>query len=216
LANPDNLRLYDNLEIAGLNGYNYTMRPVWLISWILTFPLFKLLTGVEIVGRIPKRGPLIIASNHKSFLDPPLIGYSAFREVFFLAKPDLFAHSRFFAWLIRTFNAVRISGTEGLRTAVRLLKQGKAVVIYPEGTRLKTDGMLPFNPGMSYLAITYDIPVVPVYITNSNKGVGSLLFRMTTLRIKYGRPIRPSGYNKTKEDFERFALRLREEVMNLQ
>jgi 1-acyl-sn-glycerol-3-phosphate acyltransferase len=192
------------------------MRPVWLISWVLTFPLFKLLTGVEIVGRIPKKGPLIIASNHKSFLDPPLVAYTAFREVFFLAKPNLFALSKFFAWLIRTYNAVSIAGTEGLRTAVRLLKQGKVVVIFPEGTRLKTEGMLPFNPGMSYLAITYDIPVVPVYITNSNKSVGSLLLRMTTLRIKFGTPVQPSGYNKTKEDFERFAVRLREEVMNLQ
>jgi len=202
--------------MACLNGYNYDMRPVWLISWILTYPLFRLLTGVKTVGRIPKKGPLIIASNHKSFLDPPLIGYTAFREVLFLAKPDLFAHSRFFAWLIRTYNAVRISGTEGLRTAVKLLKQGKVIVIYPEGTRLKTEGMLPFNPGMSYLAITYDIPVVPVYITNSNKSVMSLLLRMTTLRIRYGRPIRPSGYKKTKDDFERFAVRIREEVMNLQ
>ncbi len=192
------------------------MRPAWLISWVLTYPLFKLLTGVKIVGRIPKKGPLIIASNHKSFLDPPLIGYTAFREVLFLAKPDLFAHSRFFAWLIRTYNAVRISGTEGLRSAVKLLKQGKVIVIYPEGTRLKTEGMLPFNPGLSYLAITYDIPVVPVHITNSNKSVLSLLLRMTTLRIRYGRPIRPSGYKKTKEDFERFAARIREEVMNLQ
>ena len=181
----------------------------------MTFPLFRLLTGVEIMGSVPKEGPLILASNHMSYLDPPLIGYTAFREVYFLAKPGLFSGSKCFAWLIKAYNAISIAGTEGLRIAVKLLKQGKAIVIFPEGTRSRRGVLLPFNPGMSYLAISLNIPVVPVHITNSNRKVLSLILRINKLRIRFGNPIFPSGYEKTREGFDRFSLKVREEVDRL-
>ncbi len=187
----------------------------WLISWLLTFPLFVLLTGVEIKGKIPKKGAVILASNHVSFLDPPLIGYTAFREVYFLAKQGLFVISRFFTWLIRSYNAINLEGGQGIRPAIRLLKQGKAVVIFPEGTRSRIGTMLPFNPGVGYLAINYNVPVIPVRIINSNKKVFSLIFRINKLKIIYGEPIYPAGYERTKQGFEKFADRIREEVINL-
>lgn len=187
----------------------------WLLSWIFTFPIFLLLSGVEIKGRIPKKGALILASNHLSFLDPPLVGYTAFREVFFLAKPGLFVLSKFFTWLIKTYNAINLEGGQGIRPAIKLLKQGRAVVIFPEGTRSRKGVLLPFNVGVGYLAITYNVPVVPVRIINSNKKLVSLIFRFNKLKIIYGEPILPAGYKKTKEDFEAFAQRIREEVQNL-
>ncbi len=188
----------------------------WLLSWIFTFPIFLLLSGVEIRGKIPKKGALILASNHLSFLDPPLVGYTAFREVFFLAKPGLFILSKFFTWLIKTYNAINLEGGQGIRPAIKLLKQGRAVVIFPEGTRSRNGVLLPFNVGVGYLAITYNVPVVPVRIINSNKKLVSLIFRFNKLKIIYGEPIMPAGYKKTKEDFEVFAQRIREEVKNLQ
>jgi len=181
----------------------------------MTFPIFKLLTGVEIRGRIPKRGPVLIASNHLSFLDPPLIGYTTFREVYFLAKPGLFVLSKFFTWLITTYNAISLGGTEGMKKAIKLLKMGKAVVIFPEGTRSKKGILLPFNTGVGYLSITYNVPVVPVRIINSNKKFISLMLRINNLRINFGKPIYPYGYNKTKEDFEKFTQMVREEVARL-
>ncbi len=187
----------------------------WLISWLFTFPLFVLLTGVEIKGKIPKKGAVILASNHVSFLDPPLVGYTAFREVFFLAKQGLFVLSRFFTWLIRSYNAINLEGGQGIRPAIRLLNQGKAIVIFPEGTRSKIGTMLPFNPGVGYLAITYDVPVIPVRIVNSNKKVFSLMCRINNLKIIYGEPVYPTGYDKSKQGFEEFAERIREEVMSL-
>lgn len=187
----------------------------WLLSWIFTFPIFLLLSGVEIKGKIPKKGALILASNHLSFLDPPLVGYTAFREVFFLAKPGLFILSKFFTWLIKTYNAINLEGGQGIRPAIKLLKQGRAVVIFPEGTRSRNGVLLPFNVGVGYLAITYNVPVVPVRIINSNKKLVSLIFRFNKLKIIYGEPIMPAGYKNTKEDFEVFAQRIREEVQNL-
>lgn len=187
----------------------------WLISWLLTFPLFVLLTGVEIKGKIPKRGPVILASNHLSFLDPPLIGYTAFREVFFLAKPGLFVLSKFFTWLIKTYNAINLEGGQGIRPAIKLLKAGKPVVIFPEGTRSRKGVLLPFNPGVGFLSINYNIPVVPVKIINSNKNWISLMIRWNNVKIIYGNPIYPDGYKNTKEDFEKFSNKIREEVKNL-
>ncbi len=180
----------------------------------MTFPIFKLLTGVEIRGRIPKNGPLLIASNHLSFLDPPLIGYTAFREVYFLAKPGLFAISKFFTWLITNYNAISL-GTDGMRRAIRLLKEEEVVVIFPEGTRSKRGGLLPFNLGIGYLAINYNVPVVPVRIINSNKNFFSLLLRINNLRIRFGEPISPSGYEKTRLGYAKFTEIVRKAVEEL-
>lgn len=187
----------------------------WLISWLFTFPIFIFLSGVEIKGKIPKRGAVILASNHLSFLDPPLIGYTAFREVSFLAKPGLFVLSKFFTWLIKTYNAINLEGGQGIRPAIHLLKQGKAVVIFPEGTRSRKGMLMSFNIGVGYLAVTYNVPVIPVRIINSNKKLISLICRINKLKIIYGNQILPEGYKKVKEDYEAFAQKIREEVQKL-
>ena len=191
------------------------MGPKWFLSWILIYPLFKLLTGVEIEGRIPRRGPVILAPNHVSFLDPPVVGITAFREIYFLAKPGLFKASGFFAWLITTYNAISIEGTAGVRKAIKLLKKGNAVVIFPEGTRSRKKMILPFHQGVGYLAISFGVPVVPIYIANSNKRFVSLVLRINKLKIKFGKMIFPHGYKKTRKDFARFANRVRDEMLKL-
>ena len=191
------------------------MSIVWFLSWIWVFPLLKVLTGIKIIGTVPKKGSFIIACNHVSFLDPPIVGICAAREIYFLAKIDLFQTSRAFAWLIKAYNAIPISGVQGLRTAIKLLKRGKVVVIFPEGTRSRNGHMLPFNPGVSYLATNLRIPVIPAYIANSDKRFLQLILRLNRLKISFGKPISPAGYENSREDMERFARRLKEEVLKL-
>ena len=196
--------------------YNYSsMRGKWFIGWIFTFPLLKILTGVEIYGSIPKHGAYIVACNHVSHLDPPVVGITACREVYFLAKAGLFKLSRFFTWLIKTCNALNVYSTEGMKQAIRLLKKGRTVVIFPEGTRSRVGKMLPFNPGVAYLSISLGVPVIPVYISNSTKGFVSLMLRINKLKIKFGKPIYPSGYKKDEGDFAKFAEKIRQEVEKL-
>ncbi len=187
----------------------------WFITWILAFPLLKILTGVEIYGSLPKNGPCIVACNHVSFLDPPVVGITSCREVYFLAKIGLFNVSKFFTWLIKTYHAIPISGTRGLRLAVKLLKRGNILVIFPEGTRSRKGYVLPFTPGVGYLSIYLGIPVIPVYISNSNKKFISLVLRIHKLKIRFGKPIYPTGYKKEREDIERFAAKIKEEVIKL-
>lgn len=187
----------------------------WFISWIFVFPLFKVLTGIKIKGRVPKKGAYIIACNHVSFLDPPIVGICAGREIYFLAKIGLFEGLKSFARLIKAYNAIPISGVQGLRTAMKLLKKGETVVIFPEGTRSRKGHMLPFNPGVSYLALNLRVPVIPAFIINSNKRFAALMLRWNTLQITFGRPISPKGYENNRSDMARFADRLQEEVVNL-
>ena len=187
----------------------------WFVSWILMFPLFKFLTGLEIEGKIPKSGPLILAANHVSFLDPPAVGVTACREIYFLAKAGLFKGSKLFARLITAYNALTLEGMFGIRKAIRLLRTGNAVVIFPEGTRSRKKMILPFHHGVGYLAINYGVPVVPVYIANSNKRFITLVLRINKLKVKFGKMIKPHGYKKTRKDFARFATRVREEIMRL-
>ncbi len=179
------------------------------------FPLLKLLTGIEIHGSIPRHNSVIIACNHVSFLDPPVVGATALREVYFLAKAGLFNLSKFFTWLITSYNALNVFTTEGMKNAIRLLKAGNALVIFPEGTRSRTGKMLPFNPGVGYLSISLGIPVIPAYIANSDKKFVSLAIRLNQLKITFGKPILPVGYKRTKEDFERFATEVKEAVEKL-
>lgn len=114
----------------------------------------------------PKGGG-IIASNHSSFLDPPLIGISAPEKIHFLGRETLF-HSRFFAWLIRKLNTHPVRRGKGninaFKTAMELVTSGEKVVIFPEGGRSK-DGTLQHGQlGVGMLVQRTGCQVVPAYI----------------------------------------------------
>ncbi len=172
------------------------MRPLWRISRALIVPLFRALTGfrVENAHWVPPRGPVILAPNHNSWWDPPLVGIAAPREVYFLAKEELFTTNRLFGWLIRTYNAIPIrretGGLEALRTALRLLDQGKAVVIFPEGTRNRTEHLLlPLKPGVFLLAKHSGAPVVPAFILHNREPFHRWLLRKAPPVVRFGPPL---------------------------
>src|SRR5690242_17880575 len=101
---------------------------------------FRIYHRGQIVGaeHTPKQGALILAGNHVSFLDPPFFGQACPREAYYMARDTLFRH-----WLggaiLRSWNCVPLSRERGdigaLRTMLRLLDDGKAVLMFPEGTR---------------------------------------------------------------------------------
>jgi 1-acyl-sn-glycerol-3-phosphate acyltransferase len=113
----------------------------------------------------PRSGPVLVIANHQSFFDPVLIGMATRRRLCFLARKSLFGHTGF-RWLIRSLNAVPIDqegiGIEGLRAATRLLEEGLAVLVFPEGERTSDGAIAALKPGISLLVKRCRAPIVPV------------------------------------------------------
>lgn len=142
---------------------------------------------------VPRSGPLIVACNHISFWDPPLVGSNFPRILHFLAKAELF-QNKVFGAMLRGYNSIPIQrgpqARTGLRGAEEALGRGGAVLIFPEGTRNKSGALLPPRAGIGRLAAITRAPVLPVRITGSNRIRRSLL-RLQLVRIACGPPLMP-------------------------
>ncbi len=124
----------------------------------------------EGMRNIPKKGPVLLIANHQSFFDPALVGVAARRHLYFLARKTLFRF-RALAWFFGSLNAVAIDhegiGVEGMRTILLQLQAGRAVVVFPEGTRTSDGNLQPIRPGVLLLIKRAKAPVVPVGIAGS-------------------------------------------------
>ena len=147
------------------------------------------------VDRVPREGRLLLASNHLSVLDPALIGAVIPRELDYMAKTELFRIPGF-GGLIRRLNAHPVdrtgSDSAALRLALRLLGDGRAVLVFPEGTRGSEGQLRPARPGAGMLAALSGAPVVPVYVQGSGRALprGAVLPRPTRVTVAFGEPIR--------------------------
>ena len=167
--------------------------------------IFLLTMRVHLRGRynVPRKGPYIIAANHLSWLDIPLIPAFVPGKVIFMAKEELFLGKM--GWLVRFLGAFPVKRGEGDRQAIRAadeqLKQKKIFMIFPEGTRSKTQTLAKGNPGLGMIALRAGVPVIPVAIWGSEKGLKKFGAEIT---ISYGEPIvlKPKGAKITREDLE--------------
>lgn len=152
--------------------------------------VLRVATGREVVGRehVPRTGGFILASNHISFWDPPLIGSVLPREIHYLAKEELFSNPAF-GWLIRSYNAIPIRrgmvDLSGMARAVEALRRGGGLLLFPEGTRMRDGELHPARPGVGMLAVNADVPIVPCFISGSDRG-REWLARRTRVRMSIG------------------------------
>jgi 1-acyl-sn-glycerol-3-phosphate acyltransferase len=171
------------------------LRLHYRLSWLFLNMVERVLFGFLVTGRekIPMTGGVIIASNHISYCDPPVVGSGVPREVHFLAKEELF-RNRLFGWLIGKYNAIPLRRSVGdvgaLKKAVDLLKHGRAVLMFPEGTRSLTGKLLKPKPGVGMIAALTSAPVVPVYVKGTNR-LRDALLRRTRLEVVFGDPVEP-------------------------
>jgi len=153
-----------------------------------------ILSGWEVKGRehIPRAGGVIVASNHISFWDPPMLGATIPREVHFLAKEELFA-TPLVGPLIRSLNSIPIrrgvADLSGLARAIAKLREGGGLLMFPEGSRMRDGELHPARPGVGMIAVHADVPIVPCYVSGSNRP-GRWLLRRERVRIWFG-PARP-------------------------
>jgi glycerol-3-phosphate dehydrogenase (NAD(P)+) len=143
-------------------------------------------------GHVPKKGGVLLAPNHRSFLDPFAIGASVRRPIYFMAKQEMFT-SRFRSWVLNCVGAFPIrrgeADEEAMETARELIRQGKVVVVFPEGTRRKTGSLGEAHRGVGRLALETGAPVVPVAVIGSERARRGWRVRPVKVRIRMGRPL---------------------------
>ncbi len=190
-----------------------TPRVLYEMLRFLAIAIFAVVARVRLRGRynVPRQGPYIIVANHLAWTDIPLIPAYLPGKVVYMAKEELFLGQ--IGWLIRFLGAFPVKRGEGDRQALRAadeqLKNGKVLVIFPEGTRSKTRTMAKAHAGMGMIALRSGAPVIPVAIWGSENVLKKLGARVT---ISYGEPIylKPKGAKVTREDIDEAT----EKVMN--
>jgi 1-acyl-sn-glycerol-3-phosphate acyltransferase len=159
---------------------------------ILVNLFFRLFNRVEVLHpeRIPKAGPVVLASNHRSNWDPVFIGAMVRRPVHYLAKAELFKHS-FFAFFLTRLHAVSIKrGTMDRNALVKvssLLNAGQIVLIFPEGKRSLSGELGEFRPGAAMFAAKTGASLVPVAVRETHRLFPSGFRRKVTLSV--GEPV---------------------------
>lgn len=182
------------------------MKPWYTLGqWLINLGS-TVLFGLKVEGseKVPAAGGVIIAPNHLSYYDPPLVGSALLRrQTYYLAKEELFSSSRFFSWLIARFNAipVRRGGFDrrAIRNILQLLSQGEAVCVFPEGTRSRDGAFLPPKRGFGYLVLRSGRPVVPTLVRGTNRRLGELVLRRKRLLVRFGDPIGPNRLSDLAE-----------------
>jgi 1-acyl-sn-glycerol-3-phosphate acyltransferase len=157
---------------------------------------FRVWGGWEITGHenVPKEGAVLIAPNHLSFLDPPLMGCALRRPGWFMAKAELFAIPGF-RWLITHMHAYPVKrgvpDRAALKRTLDYLRQGEVVCVFPEGKRSVDGRLSPIEAGIGMLAVKTGAPIVPVGIRGTDRVLprdAKRLYR-ARVRVHFGSPI---------------------------
>ncbi len=198
----------------------------WVLKFVLVGPILRLLFRPDVQGleNIPRRGPAILASNHLSFSDSIFLPLMVPRRVTFLAKSEYFTGKGIKGFLSRAFFAGagqvpidRTSGTaarDALDTGVRILKEGKLLGIYPEGTRSPDARLYRGKTGIARMSLESGAVVIPVVMIDTEKiqPIGKKIPRIRKVKIRVGVPLDFSRYEGMSGD--RFVERsMTDEVM---
>jgi 1-acyl-sn-glycerol-3-phosphate acyltransferase len=147
---------------------------------------------VDGARNVPRTGGVLICSNHVSHLDPPLVGTACPRMVFHMAKRELFKVPAL-TWFMRQIGTIMVhrgQGRQAILDAVDYLRKGRAVIIFPEGTRSKDGVLMKGHTGAIVIAISADAPLQPTVIIGSEKAMtkGSKAIKPVPVTVRFGEP----------------------------
>ena len=174
-----------------------SMYPVYWMGGLAFRTLYRFYFGWRVYNpeRVPLEGPVILASNHASFLDPPLVGAGLKRAINYLARENLF---RFpvLGWVLHRWQAVPVDreggGAKGLKAILDRLLAGGAIILFPEGTRTGDGRLQPARSGIGLTVIKSNAPVVPVRVFGTFEAFSrhmSIPRPGRKVIVKYGRPM---------------------------
>ncbi len=165
-----------------------------ILRRVLLF-LFRILTRLEVVGEenIPECGGCLLASNHLSRLDAPLVFALLKRKDSTGLIADKYKNYPIFKWVIEGAEGIWLDRDHpdfgALRAAVKYMRAGGLIGLAPEGTRSTTGGLIQPKPGVAFLAAKANVPIVPVAIRGTEKTIqGFKQFRRLPVRVEFGAP----------------------------
>jgi 1-acyl-sn-glycerol-3-phosphate acyltransferase len=176
---------------------------------------------VKIEGRenVPTGGCLIVA-NHVSFMDPTTVGWAVERELYYLGRKTLFKPP-FLSWFLPICNVLPVDrdgrDSSGLRRIIRMLREGAAVLIFPEGTRSPDGRLQPAEAGTGLVAVKAGVPVLPVRVFGTFESLSrhDKFPHFHPIRVVIGRPYQPTLTEGTKPDYARVAQEMMDKIAQL-
>ena len=190
------------------------MTPFYGFFHYLAWNVYQMWFRGEVVGtdNFPKSGPFLIASNHASHLDPPIVGSQVARQMRFFARRSLW-NSKIASWWLNNVETIPVERDSGdigaIKRVLQALKEDRAIVLFPEGTRSPDGQLQKAKPGVGLMACKTGVPVVPcrVYGSFAAFGKGAAIPRFgTPVTIVYGPPIPASDYDDPSVGKARYEL----------
>ena len=161
---------------------------------ILIFSKIFFRIHVNGIENIPKEGSCILCFNHRSLLDPPIIGVLMPRKLCFMAKEELFK-APIFGFIIKKLGVFPIkrgaADIGSVKTAIKILKAGKVLAMYPEGTRNNSGTLGKAKPGAALIATRAQAPIIPIAAVGAYKPFNKLI-------VNIGKPITFEQYENQK------------------
>jgi 1-acyl-sn-glycerol-3-phosphate acyltransferase len=201
------------------------MNPVYFLGWVCFRLAYRYYFGWRVYNpeRVPLQGPVILASNHASFLDPPLVGAGLKRGINYLARESLFRFPGV-GWLLRRWQSVPVDreggGAKGLKAILDRLLAGGAIILFPEGTRTRDGNLQPARSGIGLTVIKSQAAVVPVRVFGTFEAYGRHVRfpRPRRVMVKYGRPmhfqeLRAEAKTCSKQRLKEIYQQVADEVM---
>ena len=194
------------------------MRWIYWLGWMSFGAAFRTLFGMRVIGEenLVTEGPVLVASNHQSFLDPPLIGNLYKTEMVFLARKSLFKGPA--TWVYPQWNAIPVDQDRpdmaSLKTIIRKLKEGHRVLVFPEGARTPDGNLGEAAPGIGLIAVKSGAVIQPVRIRGAREALprGSSRIRFARITVTIGKPIHltPEELKKAsdKQGYDNMAKRI--------
>jgi glycerol-3-phosphate dehydrogenase (NAD(P)+) len=185
----DQEQLHRRARERGVNRW-----VLFVVRMVLT-PFFLIYLRMQRIGRehIPAEGPVILASNHRSFFDPFVIGTMTRRPVYYVAKSELFTYNRLLSWVLNALGAFPVARGAGdqdtIETAKIILGRGGIVLMFPEGTRTRPGPLGKPRRGVGRLALETGAPVVPIAIIGTENIRRGWRFRPRKVKLRAGPPL---------------------------
>ena len=166
------------------------------VGWTMFRLIYSTFFRWKLVGRehVPLTGSVILAGNHASFIDPPLIGCALPRDINYLGRESLFRYP-VVGWVLRSWNSVPVDrdggGARGLKAILDRLLKGGAIILFPEGTRTKDGRLQPARSGVGLTVIKSEAVVIPVRVFGTFEAWGRHMTfpRPKRIGVVYGAPM---------------------------